>query len=82
MRGELNSGGGRRLLRVAGVEAGKKAGHRELHELRVEKASSSGPAPGPQIERLTTSFMISFVPPKIRVTRASRHSLAIRYSFM
>jgi hypothetical protein len=35
-----------------------------------------------QIDLDTTSFMISFVPPKIRVTRASRHSRAIRYSFM
>lgn len=33
-------------------------------------------------ERETTSFMISLVPPKMRVTRASRQSLAIRYSFM
>jgi hypothetical protein len=36
----------------------------------------------PQIERLITSFMISFVPPKMRVTRASRHSRAMAYSFM
>lgn len=41
-----------------------------------------GPASTAQIDRDTTSFMISFVPPKILVTRASRHSRAIRYSFM
>ena len=35
-----------------------------------------------QIDLDTTSFMISLVPPKIRVTRASRHSRAMRYSFM
>ncbi len=39
-------------------------------------------AAGAQIDRETTSFIISLVPPKIRVTRASRHSRAIRYSFM
>ena len=44
------------------------------------------PAPAPRFrgysERPITSFMISLVPPKIRVTRASRHSRAIRYSFI
>ena len=35
-----------------------------------------------QISRLTTSFMISDVPPKIRVTRASRHKRAMAYSFI
>ena len=32
--------------------------------------------------RPISSFMISFVPPKIRVTRASRHRRAMAYSFM
>lgn len=63
-----NADGGRRDPRL---EAG----------VAVQETQQS-PTSGAQIDLDTTSFMISFVPPKIRVTRASRHSLAMRYSFI
>ena len=49
---------------------------------------SAGPPPRElagrnyQIALAITSFMISLVPPKMRVTRASRQRRAIRYSFI
>lgn len=61
-----------RAFQVKRTWTGPVAGHGHM-------PSPFAPA---QIERLTTSFMISLVPPKIRVTLASRQSLAIRYSFM
>ena len=71
--------------RGCGMAAGKAVGRigrspvRRPHSLFVRRAIG---AFRPYSERPITSFMISFVPPKIRVTRAARQARAIGYSFI
>ncbi len=49
---------------------------------RVRTAARIGPAPQRPRSLPMSSFMISFEPAQIFVTRASRHARATRYSFM